>query len=164
MALAPAAPTPTSATGRVQRRICSCGSAHVWWRRSEPRNYRSHHRDLGHYHFGDSDPAADLARPHREAGPAGREYAGTSADGSVLADLDGEGSRFRPRGPLRRCHPYRRGWTHFRRCMGSAESCVSTNCQLTSSSQSISPRPRVISLRPARIGMLIFWECLVADR
>ena len=36
-------------------------------RRHESRNYRGHHRGLGHHHFGDSDPAADLAQQHREA-------------------------------------------------------------------------------------------------
>jgi hypothetical protein len=59
-------------------------------RRSEPRNYRSHHRDLGHYHFGDCDPADDLARPHDEAGPEGSKYAGTSAGVLALADSTGK--------------------------------------------------------------------------
>jgi hypothetical protein len=80
-------------------------------RRSEPRNYRSHHRDLGHYHFGDCDPADDLARPHDEAGPEGSKYAGTSAGVLALADSTGKAHV-----SASRCtHPYRRGWSHSRR-------------------------------------------------
>ena len=84
----------------VSDRSCStagseaAGSAPVSRRRSEPRNYRSHHRDLGHYHFGDRDPADDLARPHREASPGGSNYASTTAGGSALADLNWEAQAF----------------------------------------------------------------------
>ena len=97
-------------------------------RRSEPRNYRSHHRGLGHYHFGDSDPADDLARLPRLFGLAVRS--GVIPHTGMAGLTLGGG-------------------------MGSAESCVSTDCRLTSSSHSISSRPRVSSLRRARIGKLI---------
>ena len=36
-------------------------------RRSEPWNHWGHYRHPGHYHFGDRDPAIDLAQPGREA-------------------------------------------------------------------------------------------------
>jgi hypothetical protein len=49
---------------------------------SEPRNYRDHHRGLDHYHFGDSDPADDLAR----AAPRGRPR-GTSTPARVQAGV-----------------------------------------------------------------------------
>jgi hypothetical protein len=45
-------------------------------RRSEPRNHRGDHRGLGHYHFGDSDSATDLDRPHT----ARRSACGTTAN------------------------------------------------------------------------------------
>jgi hypothetical protein len=69
-------------------------------RRSEPRNHWSHHRDLGHYHFGDSDPAADLARPHREAG---WEQGCTPA--RVQASVRSRTSTGKPRLSASRCAP-----------------------------------------------------------
>jgi hypothetical protein len=36
-------------------------------RRSEPWNHWGHYWRPGHHHFGDSDPATDLAQPGREA-------------------------------------------------------------------------------------------------
>src|SRR5688500_3305022 len=63
---------------------------HYRGRRSEPRNHRSHHRDLGHYHFGDSDPADDLGSAAPRGRPWGSNYASTTAGGSALADLNWE--------------------------------------------------------------------------
>jgi hypothetical protein len=125
-------------------------------RRSEPRNYRSHHRGLGHYHFGDSDPAADLARPHREAG-LGAQVRRRECR-RVCARRPRQGSPgFRPRGALRRRHPYRRGWTHSRRWDGIGW--IMRKHKLSIDQLvSVDPRhrPRVSSLGRARIGMLIF--------
>jgi hypothetical protein len=69
-------------------------------RRSEPRNYRSHHRSLGHYHFGDSDPAADLARPHREADPGS-----ASTPARVQAGVRSQTSTGKPSLSASRCAP-----------------------------------------------------------
>ena len=81
-----AARTPTSATVPVQRPDLKLAGQHAYQgRRNEPRNYRSHHRGLGHYHLGDSDPAADLARRQRETGPGGSKYARCSICGTATS-------------------------------------------------------------------------------
>jgi hypothetical protein len=141
----PAARTPTSATGSCSTAGSEVAGQHAYRRRrSEPRNYRSHHRGLGHYHFGDSDPADDLARPHREAAPGAQ--ARRHECRWVCACRPRLGSPgFRPRGALRRVTR-----------TGVAGLTLGGGMGLTSLSQSISSRPRVSSLRRARIGMLIF--------
>ena len=96
-------------------RICSCGSARVSRRRNEPRNYRDHHWGLGHYRFGDSDPADDLARLHREAGSGA-----TSTPARVQAGVRSQTSTRKPDFGLavRSGVVTRRGRTHARRWDG----------------------------------------------
>jgi hypothetical protein len=95
-----------------------------------------------HYHFGDSDPADDLARP--QAGPGGSKYAGTSAGGSALADLDREAQAFG---------------------LAVRSGVVTHRRRLTSSSQSISsPAEGELTQASADRNADPSGECLVADR